>query len=136
MHEALIQNEVFYRVLDTRPMVVAVPLYKTRERKRGYNHAALIGKGIAKKLSLEYADNLLIRVKDTKPQFRLDRKKRQENISGAFVVNNRLAESIRGRHILLVDDLATTCVTLNECAHVLKRNGARSVWGVTFAREV
>lgn len=136
MYEAVIQDEAFMKVLDTNPIVIPVPLFKVKERSRGYNHAALIGKIIALKFSLQFLDNALIRIKDTKPQFDLNKEQRRKNIKGVFVVNKNLINKLIDKPILLVDDLVTTCSTLNECAKMLKKHKANLVWGVTFAREI
>ncbi|OGH12123.1 MAG: hypothetical protein A2857_01060 [Candidatus Levybacteria bacterium RIFCSPHIGHO2_01_FULL_36_15] len=136
LYEALVQDEIFSKILELNPIVVPVPLYKIKERTRGYNHAALIAKIIAEKFSLQFLDDALIRVKDTKPQFDLNKDQRRKNIKDAFVVNRNLALKITQKPILLIDDVITTCSTLNECARMLKKQGANLVWGVTFAREL
>lgn len=136
--EALIQNETFCNILIKKPIVLAVPLYKNKERLRGYNHAYLLALLISQNFNLEIIDNALIRIKDTRPQYKLNKKQRYDNIKGSFKLDDRYKSKIFGENILLIDDLATTCVTLNECAKVLKGRGSRAkfVWGVTFAREV
>jgi predicted amidophosphoribosyltransferase len=58
---------------------------------------------------------------------------RKENLKGVFLVKDK--EKIRGRKILLIDDVYTTGSTMNECARVLKDSGAKEVWGITVARE-
>lgn len=133
--ESLEQQEIFYNLLRDKPVVVVVPLHKNKLKKRGYNHAEIIGSYVAKYFGLEFVPDVLIRTKETKPQYKLSKKQRFENIKGAFNINENLKKDFREKSILLIDDLATTCVTLNECAKVLKKSGARRVWGVTFARE-
>jgi len=132
--EKLIQEEVFIGLLKQRLVAVPVPLSKNRERRRGYNHAAELAKALAEKFSLEYDDRVLIRVRDTKPQFNLKREERLKNVKGAFAVEKKHKSILRGRVILLVDDLSTSCATISECARVLKRNGAKKVFGITLAR--
>jgi predicted amidophosphoribosyltransferase len=67
---------------------------------------------------------------------KLDKKERQKNVLGAFEVNKKHRNMIKNKDILLVDDVSTSCATLRECAKILKRNGAKKVYGVTFAREL
>lgn len=125
-------------------IVVPVPLHPKRERWRGFNQSALLGSLLAKKLGLEY-QNLLVRVKQTKPQSELKGKERYQNIKNAFSLSKnhqpRLASGGRGspkaaptHNYLLIDDVWTTGVTLQECCYVLKRNGAKKVWALTLAR--
>lgn len=150
-YESIIQNEIFQKVYRHPPaggqVLVPIPLYPNRLRKRGYNHAKLLSVGLSKKLNLEMIE-ILKRTKETKSQFGLDLKKRKGNVKGAFAIS----PSIPARHrlspqasagglvsqypnIFLVDDILTTGSTLFEAAKVLKRNGAKKVWGLTLARD-
>lgn len=122
-------------------VVMSVPLHWYRENKRGFNQSAEIGQLLSKKLGLGYCDGLK-RVRYTKPQVRLKRIDRWENIKGAFAVakplERKLASSAyllnHGPYVLLVDDVWTTGSTLKECCFVLKKAGAKKVWAVTLAR--
>lgn len=134
MNEGLAQNESFYQFIQQfKPVIVPIPLSSKRLRERGYNHAEIIGRHVAKYFNLVMSNKLLVRIKDTKPQYRLSRKERFENIRGAFDIirEQRIPDSI-----ILIDDLATSLATLKEAAKVLKRNGSKRVLGVTFAREI
>lgn len=133
--EALNQNETFYHVLKQSPIVTSVPLHKTRHKKRGYNQSDLLAKNLSRRLNLFYSQHMLQRTKNTKPQFKLKRHERKQNIKNAFQVKSDHKEKVRSKTILLIDDLTTTGLTLQECAKVLKRSGAKQVFGVTFARE-
>jgi len=133
MADGLSQNESFNDYLNNRPVVIPVPLSSNRFRRRGYNHAELLGSYVAQYFNLKINTKILIRVKDTKPQYKLGRKARLANISGAFQVNN---QTKMPSSIILVDDVATTYSTLKEAAKVLKNAGVRCVLGVTLAKEV
>lgn len=133
--EQLLQNEVFYGLAKKNPLILPVPLHKMREQRRGYNHAALLAYYVAQCFSLEYREGVLIRIKNTKPHFGLKKEARMLNVKNAFGINSSLQRKIEDKGVLLIDDLATTCSTLRECARVLKRHGACFVWGATFARE-
>lgn len=79
--------------------------------------------------------DLLQRVRFTKPQMKTDSKtERQANLSSAFIAPLETAGPIVGKYIWLIDDVATTGTTLDECARVLKAAGAKIVWGVVVAR--
>ncbi|MGA8271583.1 MAG: ComF family protein [Candidatus Sulfotelmatobacter sp.] len=117
-------------------LVVPVPLYRTRLREREFNHAELIAR-IAIKLSRESAHlqlcpSVLERKRETQSQTGLTRHQRRENVRGAFGVSP--PEAVKGRTVLLVDDVYTTGATVSECARVLRRAGATKVWVATVAR--
>ena len=120
-------------------MVVAVPLFPTKERQRGYNQAVLLAEAALAELSktrsawkLQAMHSVIRRVRDTESQFALTPHGRRRNLKGAFAVRNGAA--LAGREILLVDDIYTTGATARECARVLRRAGAAKVWVATLAR--
>jgi len=111
--------------IENIEMILCVPLHKQRERMRGYNQARLLSRAVSRELNIPDKSNLLVRVKNTKPQSLLGKEQRSENIKGAFRVVNE--NEIKGKKILLIDDILTTGATLNECARVLKEAGAIQV---------
>lgn len=115
----------------TNPIIIPVPLYKSRLLWRGFNQSEEIAKIISKRLNLPIS-NCLKRTKNTKPQVELKREARLENPHGAFTIKN--SEEIKDKTILLIDDIATTLATLETGASELKKAGARRVWGCVVAR--
>jgi ComF family protein len=115
--------------------VVPVPLYRAKLREREFNHAELIAR-IAIKLSapgrLHLCAGALERKRETVSQTGLTRHQRRENVRGAFGVAQ--ADAVKGREVLVVDDVYTTGATVSECARVLRRAGATKVWVATVAR--
>lgn len=97
--------------------LVPAPLHPKRERVRGYNQAQVIAEGIAERLQCPVSNNGLRRAWNTASQTRKDRFARFANVSEAFVVDD--TEALRGKHLLLVDDIITTGATLEACANVL-----------------
>jgi ComF family protein len=114
-------------------VAVPVPLHKNREAIRGFNQSELIVRDLSKKLHL-HGGCAISRVKDTETQVNLNRELRQQNLKGAFTCSD--STLVKGKNILLIDDVATTLTTLNECAKVLKDAGAKKIWGVVVARRM
>jgi ComF family protein len=123
-------------ISEARPLVVPVPLHKSKLRQRGFNQSELIARAALKlkpaDLQLEMPPLLLIRRRATESQTGLTRSQRSQNVRGAFQA--REPERIAGRNILLVDDVFTTGTTIAECARVLRRAGAERIWVATVAR--
>jgi ComF family protein len=109
-------------------LVTAVPLHWWRYYRRGYNQASLLMREMRRRGLRAPAARVLVRTRDTRPQVGLSRAARLENVRGAFRV--RRAEAVRGRRVLLVDDVMTTGATAGACARELLKAGAR---GVTVA---
>ena len=116
-----------------RAALVPVPLAAARRRERGYNQSAELARALAPLWRLPVRDDLLERTRSTKTQTRLTPGERHRNVSGAFRARADRA-SLRGLHLVLVDDVVTTAATLNACAAALHAGGARILSYVTFGR--
>ncbi|KKR20134.1 MAG: Phosphoribosyltransferase [Parcubacteria group bacterium GW2011_GWE2_39_37] len=112
-------------------IIIPVPLHVRRLKWRGFNQAKEIGQRLALYLNCLFAEELR-RVKNNRPQAKLKAEERWRNIEECFVLANSI--DLEEKTVFLVDDVATTGATLNECAKVLKAAGAREVWGVVVAR--
>ena len=119
--------------------VVPVPLFAERERQRGFNQAGLLAGAAVKRLvkqrpgwKLELRPAALLRVKDTRALYAQRPDQRRKGLKGAFRIGD--AEAVRGREVVLIDDILTTGATARECAAVLLRAGAAKVWVATVAR--
>jgi ComF family protein len=115
-------------------MLAPVPVHASRRAARGYDQAELLARAAAGALGLPVVAALR-RVRSTAPQFELDRDRRSANVAGAFVVDPRHRAAVRGRWMVLVDDVVTTGATLVACADALLDGGAVAVSAVTVARE-
>lgn len=116
--------------------VVPIPLYRARQKKRGYNQAELLAQVLGGAINKPVLINLIERRKKTRPQFGLNKDERFENLSGAFEISEsgkEIVPTIAGKTVLLIDDLATTGATLDECAKVLKTVGVSEVYGLVLA---
>lgn len=122
-----------YAELAEAEKIIAVPLFPARKRKRGYNQSELLARYFASAVGLEVEKDVLARVRDTVSQTRLGRQGRLENMTGAFACRN--PSLVKGKTVLLIDDVATTGATLEGCAAALKAAGAKKVLAYTFARE-
>jgi ComF family protein len=111
--------------------ILPVPLHRSRERERGFNQAYILAKVLSRRYGVPILKGVLGRIRPTPPQTG-KRRERMRNVRGAFQVH--YPERIRGQSILLIDDVYTTGATVNECAKVLMKAGARAVWVYTLAR--
>ncbi|MBM3255916.1 MAG: ComF family protein [Candidatus Moranbacteria bacterium] len=120
--------------------LVPIPLHPKRQLWRGFNQAALLVKKLQllldkKEVFVETSPTLLIREKNSKPQMKIKSTLvREKNIVGSFIFNKAFTNNTP-KKIILVDDIATTGATLNECAKILKRHGAEKVWGLVLGRQ-
>ena len=123
----------------TRVLVIPVPLYRAKQRQRGFNHAERIASALVSELghtdkSHRWAmgRGVLRRQTATDSQSRLSPQGRRRNLRGAFAVSD--GARVRDRVVLLVDDIYTTGATASACSRVLLRAGAKAVWVATVAR--
>jgi ComF family protein len=107
----LLQEQENYASVD---LIIPVPLFPTREHQRGYNQSAWLARGIAEGMERPIRERALARIRKTETQTHKSRQERLLNTEGAFVI--RESRRIRGRHVLLVDDVMTTGATLEACA--------------------
>ncbi len=113
-------------------LIVPIPLHSRRERERGFNQAKLIAKIIACHLNLLFV-NGLERIKNNKPQANLkDNEARIKNMTNCFKIKN--PELIKGKNIILVDDVFTSGATINEAVKILKENGAKKIIALVIAK--
>ena len=117
---------------DAIDAVVPVPLNIHRLVERGYNQSALLAKELARRLDRRFDGSSLKRTRDTEHQTRLGGEERRKNLRGAFKVVD--PGMVRGRTILLVDDVCTTGSTLDNCQRSLEKAGAARVWRAALAR--
>lgn len=112
-------------------VVIPVPLHKERLQERGYNQTEAIFKKWAQEMDMEWMPDALLRNRYTIPQWELNLHERKGNMKDAFMVVE--SERIKKRNILLVDDIITTGITLDECAKELKKAGASRVQALVIA---
>ena len=115
-------------------ILVPVPLHQKRLRKRGYNQSSLLARELGKLAGLAVVDDCLIRRRQALPQARtLTVDERRSNVADAFICRDN---KLRGKRLILIDDVSTSGATFDACAVALKAAGAPSVWGLALAREI
>lgn len=105
--------------------IVPVPLFKEREKIRKYNHMVLVGEEFCKLAGYEINLELVKRIKDTKPQYRLNKAQRMENLANAFAINANNGKINGG--ILLIDDICTTGSTFENIILELQKKGINDI---------
>ena len=110
--------------------IVPVPMHRAKLRRRGYNQAELLGRALGRRLSVRCESTFLRKRTERLAQSTLPRDQRARNVRGAFVASPR----VRGRSVLIVDDICTTAETLRECASVLTAAGATRVCAIVVAK--
>lgn len=124
----LLQKISYFEEYD---IICAVPMYWKKLFFRNFNQAAYLARALAKAEAKPFYP-LLVKKRNTMPQMALSLLMRKENLKGSIEINNKY--DIKGKKILLVDDVYTTGSTLNECTKVLKKAGASCVYCLTVAR--
>ena len=127
----MIQHYINIEEFPPIDYVIPIPLHAQRLKERGYNQAEAIFKDWAMKKNMPWAPDILARMRHTIPQWELNMIERKQNIKGAFVIAK--PGMVKDKNIIVVDDIITTGITLDECAKVLKKAGATSVHGLTVA---
>lgn len=111
--------------------ITYVPMYKKKEKQRGFNQAELIAKRMGKKTDRPVV-KLLEKTKDNRSQVGLNSQERIENVKDVF----KYFENGSRTNVLLVDDVYTTGATMKECIKVLKKGGVKNIWGFTLSRKM
>lgn len=114
-------------------LIVPVPLSAERMTERGYNQAALLAQRVAEALDTEYSEEVLFRIINTRRQSELSYEERSINIKDAFLARGM---QLKGKSVLLVDDVYTVGATMRECAKTLREAGAAKIAGLALFKSV
>lgn len=123
-------------VLSDADYLVPVPLHRWRFFRRRYNQAALIGQFLGRACDITHIPDALMRVRPTKPQGKMNAKRRRANVRKAFRLQPKYAANLAGKHVVLIDDVFTTGATAGECAKTLLAGGVARVSVLSVARVV
>jgi ComF family protein len=128
-YEVLAEEEDLWWDVDA---IIPVPLHPKRKKERGFNQARVIAKELARIKGVELVERCLVKIKNIVPQTSLEAEQRKKNVRGAFRVKGE--ERLKGKIVLLVDDVYTTGSTLKECSRVLRKAGVKEVRALTVAQ--
>ncbi|MDO4204655.1 MAG: ComF family protein [Selenomonadaceae bacterium] len=131
-HSATDSPKRFRAYIGERPLFVPVALHPTREKERGFNQAVLLWRDFLTARDYEWQD-VLERTRETRPQYSLSRKEREENVQGAFGLRSGYAARLKSRTVVLVDDIYTSGSTMKACAQVLKKAGTERILALALA---
>jgi competence protein ComFC len=135
--KALKNNNIISDLKTQKPIITPVPLHPLRHRWRGFNQSEIIAKNLSEYFDIPY-EELLIRVKNNTPQKDITNTlRRQQNIKNAFKLKKASSlEKYKKSTIIIVDDIATTLSTINECAKKIKLLKPRKIYAITLARNI
>lgn len=125
LNDIILADEKLKETILNIDMIIPVPLYWLKKLHRGFNQSELLSRGIQKHFFKPLSTDNLCRIKNTLSQTQLSKNQRQANVHNAFFV--KYPESLKGKRILLVDDVLTTGITATECSRKLKEAGAKSI---------
>lgn len=136
-HLAKIQAELMFEYfkrlnLKENFLILSVPIHKNRKKERKYNHMDLVADEFSILTGFNNNKKFILRIKDTQKQFKLHKKERIKNIKNAFALNPK--EIIdKNTNLLIIDDITSTGITLEEIIKLLKNNGYKSITAITLA---
>ena len=134
LNKALISNTELSKLLNKIDIATIVPLHKEREAKRGFNQVELIFNDWLSQQNIPI-ERLLLRIRSTEHlyKFKSSKEKRMKEIIGAFALEEDAVDKIKGKRILILDDIFTTGTTMSECAKILEISGASCIYGLALA---
>ncbi len=130
--EELSEMEIMNDFRD--PIIIGIPMSRKNIQSKGFNHSEEYAKRIAALLpNVEFVQKMLVKTRETEPQKNLPRAKRITNLKHSMEANKKYLEKIKGRCVIVVDDVSTTGATLSEARRALLSSGARKVLCFAFA---
>lgn len=134
---AILQAQIMYEYwqqlnIQKNFIILPVPVHPHRLKERKYNHMDLVAEKFGELTNFEVNKKFLLRIKDTQKQFKLNKKERIQNIKNAFDINKEL-ELPKDSNILIIDDITSTGITLEEIIKILKSNGYQNIQALTLA---
>lgn len=125
LNDIILADQRLKEIVPNIDIIIPVPLYWLKKRHRGFNQSELLSRGIQRHFFKPISANNLCRIKNTLSQTQLSKNQRQANVYNAFFI--KYPELLKGKKILLVDDVLTTGITATECSRKLKEAGVQSI---------
>lgn len=132
--KAMAELLIKHNIPEKADFIIPVPMYKSDERERGWNQMKLIAKEISYRTGMKVCSDIVEKSRKTAHQKNLSQEERMVNLKDAFTV--KTPETVKGKNILIIDDVCTTGSTLSEIAAVLKKYGAGDIFCCTCCRAV
>ncbi|MGE5435684.1 MAG: ComF family protein [Syntrophothermus sp.] len=129
--EQIAEAKIDFIINNKIDLIIPVPLHRIKKAERGFNQSDYIVKGLSSKIKIPAEYKAVSRIKNTASQTKMNLSERQINIKNAFKIKNENA--VKGKTIILVDDLMTTGSTLSECAKILLDAGAKKIFAISAA---
>ncbi len=115
------------------PVIIEIPTSSKQNNKRGFNPSEILAKELASILRIPYIKNVLIKIKDTKPQKTLSRKDRLNNVKNSMELDKKMNHQLKNKSVIIIDDIITTGATLKEAKRALAGGGIKKVMCVAVA---
>ena len=131
--EFIVKNKKIVEFIKSYDIIIPVPMFKTKIRKRGYNQSELMAKEIAKNVGIKVYTDVLIKIKDNKVQSSLNKQDREENTKNVYNLVN--SEKIYNKRILIFDDIYTTGNTVEACKKELVKAKPSKIGILTLAKD-
>ena len=129
----IVKNEKLFDFIKSYDIIVPVPIHKKRMRERGYNQSELIAKDLAKTAGIRCYTDVLVKIKNNKPQSSLNGNDRKENAKDVYKLVKK--EKITNKKVLLFDDIYTTGATVSACIKELGGTETKQIGVLTLARD-
>lgn len=131
--EFIVKNKKSFDFINSYDIILPVPIHKKRRKQRGYNQSELIARELAKNVQIKCYTDVLVKIKNNKPQSTLSGKLRKENTKNVYKLNN--FEKIENKKILIFDDIYTTGATVDACIRELKNANVSEIGVLTLAKD-
>ena len=129
------KNEKMCVQIKKYDIIMPIPISKKRFKERGYNQSGLFARELARNLQIQNLKNGLIKIKNNPAQSSLSKEQREYNVKDVYKVNLKTTNNMKGKKVLLVDDIFTTGNTVNECSKILLDAGVIQVGILTIAKD-
>lgn len=130
--EIILKNKKICGIFEKYDIIIPVPTHKKRKNKRGYSQTELIAKYISKRTGIVFGKDVLNKIKNNVSQTEVNKTEKAQNVKNAFTINN--IEKIKGKKVILFDDVYTTGSTVNECSRVIKKANVKDIFVLTIAK--